>query len=144
MEIVESKVSPATCSNNLTVSSNDNRFSPARLMIDRSFEEKVVEVKSQPPGLTNSSSDECKRENQGVGLTNLGEILIARNGDAECVSSKSDHFHSVDWIDNVLQVADEKQYYQCSRCNGFINNVQEYVVIRFEDERLIPSKLPNY
>ncbi|XP_016581358.2 uncharacterized protein LOC107878760 isoform X1 [Capsicum annuum] len=198
---VESKVSPASnltsgiCSNNLSVSSNDNGFSPARSMIDRSFEEKVVEVNSQPPaksetvfisfdhsqanplqanghaqvansvempsqqfpvslsmvndskqssagaGLTNSSSDECKRENQGVGLTNHGETPIARNCDAECVSSKSDHFHSVDWIGNVLQVADEKQYYQSCRCNGFIYNVQEYAVIRFEDERLIPSKL---
>ncbi|MCD7461464.1 hypothetical protein HAX54_046181 [Datura stramonium] len=202
---VESKVSSATCSgsltsgicsNNLTVSFNDNSFSPACSITDRSFEERVVEVKSQPPAksetvsisfdqsqalnhlqanghahlansveipsqqfpgslsmvsdakessarasLSNSSSDECKRENQGVELTNLGETPIARNGDAECVSSRSDLFHSIDWIGDVLQVADEKHYYQSCRCNGFIYNVQEYAVIRFEDERLIPAKL---
>ncbi|KAL3364691.1 hypothetical protein AABB24_013463 [Solanum stoloniferum] len=200
---VESRVASAACSSNLTlgicsnnlaVSSNDNSFSPASSMI--SFEQKAVEVKSQPPaipetvsisfdhsqalnhlqanghaqlansveipsqqfpgslsmvsdakessaraGLANSSSDECKRENQGVGRTNLVETPIARNGDAECVSSTSDLFHSVDWIGDVLQVADEKHYYQSCRHNGFIYNVQEYAVIRFEDERLIPSKL---
>lgn len=200
---VECKVSSATCSssltsgicsNNLTASSNDNSFSPAPSMI--SFEEKVVEVKSQPPakpetvyisfdhsqalnhlqtndhtqlgnsvgtpsqqvpgslsmisdakessaraGLANSSSDECRRENQGVGRTNLAETPIARNGDAECVNSTSNFFHSVDWIGDVLQVADGKHYYQSCRHNGFIYNVQEYAVIRFEDERLIPSKI---
>uniref|UniRef100_A0A0V0IW70 Putative ovule protein n=1 Tax=Solanum chacoense TaxID=4108 RepID=A0A0V0IW70_SOLCH len=200
---VESRVASAACSSNLTlgicsnnlaVSSNDNSFSPASSMI--SFEQKVVEVKSQPPaipetvsisfdhsqalnhlqanshaqlansveipsqqfpgslsmvgdakessaraGLANSSSDECKRENQGVERTNLVETPIARNGDAECVSSTSNLFHSVDWVGDVLQVADEKHYYQSCRHNGFIYNVQEYVVIRFEDERVIPSKL---
>ncbi|KAK4341878.1 hypothetical protein RND71_037694 [Anisodus tanguticus] len=190
---VESKVSSATCSRNLTSGICSNNLTA---MIDRSFEEKVVEVKSQPPAksetvsisfdhsqalndlqangharlansveipsqqffgsqsmvsdanefsaranLANCSSDECKREIQGVGLTNLAETPIASNGDAECVNTTSDLFHSIDWIGNVLQVADEKQYYQSCRCSGFIYNVQEYAVIRFEDERLVPSKL---
>lgn len=199
-ENVESKVSSATCSghltsgicsNNLTVSSNDNSFFPACSMI--SFEGKVVEVKSQPhetvtisfdhsqalnhlqasghaqlvnsvvipsqqfseslsgvsdakessarASLANSSSGECKRENHDVGRTNLVETPIARNGDAECINSTSDLFHSVDWIGDMLQVADEKHYYQSCRHSGVIYNVQEYAVIRFEDERLIPSKL---
>ncbi|XP_060187603.1 uncharacterized protein LOC132616870 isoform X1 [Lycium barbarum] len=192
--ICSNNLTSRICSNNLTVPSNDNSFSPACSMIDRSFEEKVVEVKSQPPAksetvsisfdhsqaltqlqanghawvansveipsqqfpgsqsmvsdakqsrasLANSSSDECRRENQGVGLTNLAETPIASNGGADCVSSTSDPVESVDWIGSVLQVADEKQYYQSCRCNGFIYNVQEYAVIRFEDERLVPSKL---
>ncbi|CAN4102665.1 unnamed protein product [Withania somnifera] len=202
-ENLESKVSSATfssnltsgiSSNNLTVSTNDNSFSPAHSMI--SFEEKVVEVKSQPPakpdtvyisfdhslalshlqdnghaqlvnsvgipsrlvpgslsmagdakessaraGLANSSSNKCRRENHGAGQTNLAETPISRNEAAECVSSTSDLFHSVDWTGDVLQVADEKHYYQSCRHNGFIYNVQEYAVIRFEDERLIPSKI---
>nr|XP_016516003.1 PREDICTED: uncharacterized protein LOC107832656 isoform X3 [Nicotiana tabacum] len=202
---MESKVSSATystnltsgnCSNNLSVSSGDNCLSPSpHPLVHRSFEEKVVEVKTLPPtkfetvskscdlsqpfnhleandlarlentieipsqqfpgsqsmvsdskessaraSLANSSSDECKREDQGVGRTNLDETPIASDGDAEC-SSTSDLFHTVDWIGNVLQVADEKHYYQSCQHNGFIYNVQEYALIRFEEERLIPSKL---
>ncbi|KAJ8542867.1 hypothetical protein K7X08_005390 [Anisodus acutangulus] len=165
-----SKLTSGVCSNNLTVSSNHNSFSPTCSMIDRPFEEKVVEANghaqvansveipsqqfpesqsmvsdakesSARASLANNSRDECRREIQGVGLTNLVETSIASNEDAECVSSTSDLFHSVDWIGNVLKVADEKQYYQSCRCNGFIYNVQEYAIIRFEDERLVPSKL---
>lgn len=89
----------------------------------------------------NSSSNESKNEEQAVEKINPAETAVAANEDAECSSSSFDHFQNVDWVGNVLQVADDKYYYQSCRINGFIYSVQDYALIRFENERLIPSKL---
>lgn len=195
-ENMESKDSMRSCSNNLTVSSSDQYLSTsAGSSVNRSCEEKVVELKPQAPvrpetdchssdssqalnhlqtndhaGVANTtampskqfhetqpmvsdaressrsnvgnlSSNESKKEKQAVEQINPAETAVATTEDAECSSSSSDHFQNVDWIGNVLQVADDKYYYQSCRINGFIYSVQDYALIRFENERLIPSKL---
>ncbi|KAJ8560978.1 hypothetical protein K7X08_027168 [Anisodus acutangulus] len=89
----------------------------------------------------NSSSNESKKEEQAVEQLNPHETAVATNEDAECSISSADHFQNVDWIGKVLQVADDKYYYQSCRINGFIYSVQDYALVRFENERLIPSKL---
>lgn len=89
----------------------------------------------------NSSSNESKNTEQAVEQINPAETVVATNEDAECSSSSSDHSQNVDWIGNFLQVADDKYYYQSCRVNGFVYSVQDYALIRFENERLIPSKL---
>lgn len=89
----------------------------------------------------NSSSNESKNTEQAVEQINPAEPAVATNEDAECSCSSSDHSQNVDWIGDVLQVADDKNYYQSCRINGFVYSVQDYALIRFENERLIPSKL---
>ncbi|CAN4096914.1 unnamed protein product [Withania somnifera] len=193
----ESKDPMRSCSNSLTASSSDQYLSAsAGSSVNRSCEEKVVELKTQAPvrpetdhhssdtsqainhlqsndhaGVANTtvmppkqfhetqpmvgdaressarsnvgdlSSNESKRKEQAVEQINPAETAVATNEDAECSSSSSDHFQNVDWIGNVLQVADDKYYYQSCRINGIIYSVQDYALIRFENERLIPSKL---
>ncbi|KAK4343978.1 hypothetical protein RND71_037072 [Anisodus tanguticus] len=89
----------------------------------------------------NSSSNESIIEEQAVEQINPAETAVATNEDAECSISSADHFQNVEWIGNVLQVADDKYYYQSCLISGFIYSVQDYALVRFENERLIPSKL---
>ncbi|XP_016471026.1 uncharacterized protein LOC107793234 isoform X2 [Nicotiana tabacum] len=196
-ENMENKDSLRSCSNNLTVISSDKCLATsAGSSVDRSCEEKVVELKPQAlvksetvchssdpsqalnhlqandyagvanttempseqyhetqpmasgareyiarASVGNSSSDESKNVEQAVGQINTAEFSIANNRDAECGSSSSDQFQNVDWIGNILQVVDDKYYYHSCRINGFVYNVQDYALVRFENERLIPSKL---
>ncbi|XP_059277312.1 uncharacterized protein LOC132031393 [Lycium ferocissimum] len=194
-ENMASKDFMISCSNNQTVSSGGQHLSAsAGSSVDRSCDEKVVELKPEAPvkletvcrssdpsqalnhlqtndhaavvntaempskqfhetqplasdgrgssargNVGSSSSNESKKEEQAVKQINQAET--ATSVDAECSSSSSDHVQNVDWIGNVLQVADDKYYYQSCRINGFIYSVQDYALIRFENERLIPSKL---
>ncbi|MCD9560851.1 hypothetical protein HAX54_019659 [Datura stramonium] len=196
-ENMESKDPMRSCSNNLIVPSSDQYLSTSvGSSVNRSCEEKVVELKPQPPGkpetvchssdpsqaldhlqtndhaevanttampskqfhetlpmvsddressarsnVGDNTSNESKNEEQAVEQINPAETAVATNDDVECSSSSSDHFQNVDWIGNILQVADDKYYYKSCSINGFIYSVQDYALIRFENERLVPSKL---
>ncbi|KAF3679784.1 putative indole-3-acetate O-methyltransferase 1-like [Capsicum annuum] len=89
----------------------------------------------------NSSGNESNKEEQAVEQINPAETAVATNEDAECSRSSYDHSQNIDWIGNALQVVENKYYYPSCRINGFIYSAQDYALIRFENERLIPSKL---
>ncbi|EHA8591105.1 hypothetical protein COCNU_scaffold033573G000010 [Cocos nucifera] len=51
--------------------------------------------------------------------------------------------HAVDWVGNILQVVDEKTYYQSCRINGVLYKLQDYVLIASTCQKFAPSKLQS-
>ncbi|CAI9756846.1 unnamed protein product [Fraxinus pennsylvanica] len=56
-------------------------------------------------------------------------------------SSAPDGLHAVYWAGDTMKVVDKKTYYQSCYVDGHMYKVQDYVLIRFDNDRLIPSKL---
>ncbi|XP_008798852.3 uncharacterized protein LOC103713628 [Phoenix dactylifera] len=51
--------------------------------------------------------------------------------------------HAVDWVGDILQVVDEKTYYQYCRINGILYKLQDHVLIASTCQKFVPSKLQS-
>lgn len=56
------------------------------------------------------------------------------------ISKTSEGLNSVEWTGGVINVVDEKTYYQSCCINGVVYNVQDHALLIF-DNKLLPSKL---
>ncbi|XP_039035810.1 uncharacterized protein LOC120172423 [Hibiscus syriacus] len=65
------------------------------------------------------------------------------NSGANTVISRfsSDGLCAVEWDGNVLQVVDEKEFYQSCCINGITYKVHNHAIVHFGRDKLIPSKL---
>ncbi|KAK6149366.1 hypothetical protein DH2020_016891 [Rehmannia glutinosa] len=57
------------------------------------------------------------------------------------VRSSSDGLHAVNWVGDPIQVLEEKIYYSSCCINGHLYKAMDHVLIRFDNGKLIPSKL---
>lgn len=55
--------------------------------------------------------------------------------------SSSDGLRAVKWVGDPIQVSDEKIYYASCCINGHLYKAMDHVLIRFQNDKLIPSKL---
>ncbi|KAL2476072.1 RING/FYVE/PHD zinc finger superfamily protein [Abeliophyllum distichum] len=182
--------SSGTCPNNLMKTSSATCVTPVNLSVEKLFDGKVIEFKSDPPAksdtvpsLSDSSrapgdaqdsnlrppSDEVSSPNQSLenhvlsrdleeshgkvtsnnNLNQLSDQLVRENPSETTVStgvtehyiSATDGLHAVYWAGDTMKVVDEKTFYQSCYINGHMYKVQDYVLIRFDNDRLIPSKL---
>ncbi|CAK9165486.1 unnamed protein product [Ilex paraguariensis] len=102
----------------------------------------MLEDSEKPCGGENLNCDsdhDTKQDKQGVTQANPVEASGTSIGATDNGSS-SDGLHGVDWIGDVLQVADEKTYYQSFCVNGVAYKVQDYVLFR-SNNKMMPSKL---
>ncbi|KAL2495868.1 uncharacterized protein Fot_39785 [Forsythia ovata] len=81
----------------------------------------------------NQLSDQVVRDNPSE--------TTASTGVTEHYISATDGLHAVYWAGDTMKVVDKKTYYQSCYINGHMYKVQDYVLIRFDSDRLIPSKL---
>ncbi|XP_051125364.1 uncharacterized protein LOC127247531 [Andrographis paniculata] len=65
----------------------------------------------------------------------------ASNGTMNPGISSSDGVHVIKWVDDPIQILDEKIYYGACCINGHVYKLMDHVLIRFDKEKLIPSKL---
>nr|GMC53712.1 phd finger protein [Ipomoea batatas] len=100
----------------------------------------VVDLKESCDRAT-SSNDVAKKGEQGAGEVNTANDSTAYNGNTKCSSSSSDRLHIVGWVGSKHSVGDEKIFYNACRINGYVYNLEDYALIRFGNDRLIPSKL---
>ncbi|KAG1327314.1 hypothetical protein COCNU_01G012480 [Cocos nucifera] len=90
-------------------------------------------------------------ENRAINKTRLDDgdsSQATSNGTPDYGDEARDHgrpllldLHTVDWVGDVLQVVDEKMYYQSCRINGILYKLQDHVLIDSNCQKFVPSKL---
>ncbi|CAA2997153.1 phd finger [Olea europaea subsp. europaea] len=107
-----------------------------------SFENHVMPMDSKcSHGIETSNCKSDQLNEQEVLQDNLAETLTAMAGNTEQGRSSPDGLHAVDWIGDAIQVSDEKTYYKSCCINGSVHELLDYVLILFDNDKLIPSKL---
>ncbi|KAF5949451.1 hypothetical protein HYC85_011444 [Camellia sinensis] len=86
-------------------------------------------------------NDEIKQKEQGVVRSEPVEISGTITLASEHARPSSDGSHDVDWIGDILQVVDEKTYYQSCCINGVVYEVQDHALFHSKNDKLMPSKL---
>lgn len=147
--------------NNLIKSPAAAWVTPVELSVERSTKEELIaESKSQATEKPERVADtdnrsqafERPQNNDQTGLQNSSKDLSGGEEIRDCNTkdgakqvdqrvSSSDCLHDVDWIGDVLQVVDEKTYYQSCCINGVIYKVQDHALFRSKNNKLTPSKL---
>ncbi|KAL6536718.1 hypothetical protein OROMI_026299 [Orobanche minor] len=87
------------------------------------------------------SSNYGKQLEQEVVCDNPSERIAETAGAMNQVSFSSDGLHAVNWVGDSIQVLDEKIYYASCCINGHQYKAMDHVLIRFDNGKLIPSKL---
>lgn len=90
--------------------------------------------------LKSNPNHEAKEDERGCAQTNPVETSVASVRATGQASSSSDGLHDVDWTGDIINVADEKIYYQSCCINGVVYKVQDHALL-LHDNKLLPSKL---
>lgn len=88
-------------------------------------------------------NDETKRGEQGILHNNHVEVFGTSSGPKEQDVALSDGLHRVDWIGDVLNLVDEKTYYQSCSINGVVYKVHDHALFRLQNNILTPFKLQS-
>ncbi|KAL8131676.1 uncharacterized protein LOC141711701 [Apium graveolens] len=88
------------------------------------------------------SNNEAKRDEQGTLHTNH-EVSETNFGPNEQDVTLSDGLHQVDWIGAVINVVEEKTYYQSCSINGVVYKVHDHALFRLQSNVLTPFKLQS-
>ncbi|VFQ82514.1 unnamed protein product [Cuscuta campestris] len=80
------------------------------------------------------SFDRASFRTSSIGVAQGGESMKDNNSLSDCLNN-------VDWVGIKHTVEDEKEYYEACRINGCTYSLRDYALIRFENDRLIPSKI---
>ncbi|KAL0320840.1 UNVERIFIED_CONTAM: PHD finger protein [Sesamum radiatum] len=78
---------------------------------------------------------------EGDGVRDNSSGIVSSSGYTNQWMSPSDGLHAVNWVGDPVQVLDEKSYYTSCSINGHVYKVMDHVLIRFDNDKLIPSKL---
>ncbi|XP_010270097.1 PREDICTED: uncharacterized protein LOC104606535 [Nelumbo nucifera] len=93
-------------------------------------------------------TSECKAscnirgDAQDVAETRIGTLTVG-GGARDCTRSSLNGLHSVDWIGNILQVVDDKAFYQSCCINGIVYKLQDHALFLSSNDSLRPSKLQS-
>ncbi|KAG9137184.1 hypothetical protein Leryth_011998 [Lithospermum erythrorhizon] len=92
------------------------------------------------------SSEHCGKEPKveeiGLGVLRVHHAETAKTTSSIREASNGSSNHSdVDWVGTMLEVADNNVYFQSCCINGVVYKLHDYVLVRFENGKLIPSKL---
>lgn len=103
-------------------------------------------VKDPDKSHLNESSDctlryDTKRDEQDGAQENTVGISSASGGVMDHSGRSLDGLRSVEWIDDVIQVVDEKIFYQTCCVDGVIYKLQDHALFRSSHGKLTPSKL---
>ncbi|KAL0302000.1 UNVERIFIED_CONTAM: PHD finger protein [Sesamum radiatum] len=78
---------------------------------------------------------------EGEAVRDNSSEIVSSSGFTNQGVSPSDGLHTVNWVGGPVQVLDEKIYYTSCSINGHDYKVMDHVLIRFDNDKLIPSKL---
>ncbi|XP_073309155.1 uncharacterized protein [Primulina huaijiensis] len=84
-----------------------------------------------------------------TGSNQLNELEVLGNnsanisGDTWVINKDRSRLHAVSWVGDPLQILDEKIYYSSCCINGHVYKAMDHVLIRFGNEKLVPSRLQS-
>lgn len=95
-------------------------------------------------------SKECRSDERSNNSNQLKEQEIVRDNPSGIAASAGtmnqgrsslDGLHAVNWVGDPVQTLDEKVYYASCCINGHQYKAKDHVLVRFDNGKLIPSKL---
>ncbi|KAH6822687.1 hypothetical protein C2S53_003514 [Perilla frutescens var. hirtella] len=87
-----------------------------------------------------SSNNTNHLKEQEVVHDNPPEIA-AKAGAMDQHNSSSESLHPVNWVGDPIQILDGKVYYPSCCVSGHLYKLRDHVLIRFDNDKLVPSKL---
>ncbi|XP_011097827.1 uncharacterized protein LOC105176655 [Sesamum indicum] len=78
---------------------------------------------------------------EGEAVRDNSSEIVSSSGFMSQGMSPSDGLHAVNWVGDPVQALDEKIYYTSCSINGHVYKVMDHVLIHFDNDKLIPSKL---
>lgn len=84
---------------------------------------------------------DIKRDDQNVALANSDKSSGTHTEGRQCTALSSDDLHAVEWVGDLVQLVDEKKFYQSCRVNGVTYRLQDHALFKSSHGKLIPSKL---
>ncbi|KAL3851171.1 hypothetical protein ACJIZ3_013053 [Penstemon smallii] len=108
--------------------------------LEQSLENHVMleDSKNSRTDETSDNANQLKR--QEVVCDNASEISSS-TGVINQGRSSSDDLHAVNWVGGPIKALDDKIYYTSCHINGHVYNAMNHVLIRIENDKVIPSKL---
>ncbi|XP_073124395.1 uncharacterized protein [Henckelia pumila] len=83
----------------------------------------------------------------GSNQLNKQEVLVNSSanisGDTWVINQDRSRLHAVNWVGDPLQILDEKTYYSSCCINGHVYKAMDHVLVRFDNEKLVPSRLQS-
>lgn len=83
----------------------------------------------------------ARRDEQGTLHANHVKISETSSGPNKQDVAFSDGLHQVNWIGDILNVVEEKTYYQSCSIKGVVYKVHDHALFRLQDNILTPFKL---
>ncbi|XP_054819344.1 uncharacterized protein LOC129318536 isoform X2 [Prosopis cineraria] len=84
---------------------------------------------------------DIKRDDQYVALANSDKSSGTHAEGRHCTALYSDGLHAVEWVGDLVQLVEEKRFYQSCRVNGVTYRLQDHALFKSSHGKLIPSKL---
>jgi len=91
-------------------------------------------------------TSKCEANNNTL-LDSEGKCEVTQNGDIDndgsrdCGKPSAPDSDGVNWLGDILQVIDEKTYYQSLQINGVSHKLQNHVLVSSSSQNFLPSKL---
>ncbi|XP_028768875.1 uncharacterized protein LOC114726435 isoform X2 [Neltuma alba] len=86
---------------------------------------------------------DIKRDDQYVALANSDKSSGTHGEGRQCTALYSDGLHAVEWVGDLVQLVDEKRFYQSCQVNGVTYRLQDHALFKSSHGKLIPSKLQS-
>ncbi|KAI9115708.1 hypothetical protein K1719_013377 [Acacia pycnantha] len=86
---------------------------------------------------------DIKRDDQYVALANSDISSGTHAEGKQCTALYSDGLHAVEWVGDLVQLLDEKMFYQSCRVNGVTYRLQDHALFKSSHGKLFPSKLQS-
>ncbi|KAF6144968.1 hypothetical protein GIB67_013319 [Kingdonia uniflora] len=99
----------------------------------------LKETSECKPGCDVRKDDHCVAQPVSVGA-----LDFANGGARDCIKSSLDGLHSVDWVGDPVQIADETAFYNSCHIKGMEYKMQEHALVHCENGNLRPSKLQAF
>ncbi|XP_057765569.1 uncharacterized protein LOC130986239 [Salvia miltiorrhiza] len=107
---------------------------------EQSLENQFLARDSKESHDDESSNNTDHLNDQNIVHGNLPEI-VANSGATNQDNSSSLSLHAVNWIGDPVQILDEKVYYPSCCISGHLYKLMDHVLIHYDNDKLIPSKL---
>lgn len=106
-----------------------------KLGTNESIEDSQLKETSEP----RASSDNTLDERNNAPATSNGDLTVA-NRLRDC-GQTSPESSIGDWVGNIIETSEQKNFYQSCRVNGVVHKLQDYVLVSSTSHRFPPSKL---
>ncbi|XP_029121935.1 uncharacterized protein [Elaeis guineensis] len=129
--------------NRVKMPNNAEAFAIQQQEIGKLFDNELKESFSKMETSENKAGSNTRMDDGDNFQATSNGTLDYGNEARDCGRFFLPDLHAVDWVGNIVQVVDEKTYYQSCRINGVLYKLQDHVLIASTCQKFAPSKLQS-